>query len=205
MNPLETLTQLFKEFPGIGPRQAKRFVYFLLKQPSGYIDDITQLIKTVRAQMKQCTDCMRYFNLQHNKEILVCSICSDPKRDASKLIIIAKDTDLDAIEKSGAYTGTYFILGDLIQILEKNPAEKVYLHQLVKNIQKKSPALTEIIFALSTTVEGEHTEQIVREFIESLITEHSIKVSTLGRGLSTGLELEYTDSRTIQSALENKR
>jgi recombination protein RecR len=122
------------------------------------------------------------------------------------LLIVEKDIDLDAIEKSGAYRGLYFVLGGTIPILEKEPEKKVRLNELSSRISKMNNIneLSEIIFAFSVNAEGEHTIEFLEQHLKSLLPDKIVKFSHLGRGVSTGAEVEYLDSDTIKNALKNR-
>lgn len=200
MNSFDKLKELFGHFPGIGPRQAERFTYYLLGKDPGYIEEFRTLLSTLKKDVAQCKECMRYFSKR--TESSTCSICSNIDRDESILMLVAKDNDLSTVEKSEVYKGRYFIIGGLIPILEKNPDKRVRLSPLLSLISKRKETLKEIIFALSATHEGEHTAEFLGKEIKSILPQ--IKLSHLGRGLSTGLEIEYSDSDTIKAALQNK-
>jgi recombination protein RecR len=199
MDSFEKLKEIFGHFPGIGPRQAERFAYYLLGRDQNYLEELKSLLTTLKRDVTQCTECMRYFAKRNN--LSICSICSNPNRDDLTLMIVAKDNDLIAIEKSGVFNGKYFILGGLVPILEKIPEKRVRLNQLKSKIENNKN-LTEVILALSATHEGENTSDIIEEIIKGI--NPKIKVSRLGRGLSTGLEIEYSDTDTIKEALKNK-
>jgi len=196
----EKLKEVFGHFPGIGPRQAERFAYFLLGRDNGYIEELKGLLSTLKKDVIQCSECMRYFAKKNN--ISLCSICSDPNRNTEILMLVAKDNDLITVEKSGAFSGKYFVLGGLIPILEKVVEKRIRLNQL-KSLIEKNTQITEVILALSATHEGENTGDTVEKVIKDINSQ--IKVSRLGRGLSTGLEIEYSDSDTIKEALNNKK
>lgn len=200
MNDIDKLTEYFKEFPGIGPRQAKRFVYFLLRKNARYADELAQLIPRVRKQVTVCTDCNRYFVPQGTQRI--CNICSDATRESTTLMIVARDTDLEAVEKSDTYRGYYFILGGTLPILEERDAQKyIRLDELESALDKRTASgLTEIIIALNANPDGDNTARFLKEKLSS----RGIATSILGRGLSTGSELEYADSDTIKHALKNR-
>lgn len=197
MDPISKLAEYFREFPGIGPRQAKRFVYFLLTRNNSYLDELSRLILEIKKNIKVCTSCFRFF--QSNDGSL-CNICNNQNRNQSELMIVSRDNDFEAIEKSKTYDGLYFILGGNIPILDREPEKKVRLKELDEKIKKNN--FKEIILSLDATAEGEHTSDYLKQHIKSLDSE--IKISILGRGLSTGSELEYSDSDTIKNALKNR-
>ena len=193
---IDRLIESFLKFPGIGPRQAKRFVYFLAGEDKAYVDNLAKLILEVKSGMKQCESCYRYFESK-NIEIDLCPVCSGASRDSSVIMAVEKDVDLENIERTGNFRGKYFVLGGLLS-LAGNETASVRLKQLFDKVQKEKPA--EIILATSATVEGENTNLYIERILEPL----KVKITRLGRGLSTGAELEYSDSDTIENALKNR-
>lgn len=205
MDPIHRLAQLFSEFPGIGTRQSKRFVYFLLKQNRGYISELVRQIEALEQTILECQRCHRYFSKRFAAAGPVCGLCADEERDKSMLMVVEKDSDLDAIEKSGTYSGTYFVLGGALPILDKEPEKRIRIRELSTLIERESGDLKEIILACAVTPESEHTSEFVRENITPLSEQNFIKVTSLGRGLSTGTELEYSDAETLRYALEGRK
>jgi recombination protein RecR len=205
MDPIARLASLFAEFPGIGTRQSKRFVYFLLKQNKSYISELTRLIDALDASVLECARCHRYFMKRYQDAGPMCNICADSGRDHTILMIVEKDSDLEAIERSGTYQGTYFVLGGILPILEKEPERKIRLSPLRAVIEKESGDLKEVVLACAITPESEHTAEYVRDYITPLAEQNYIKVTSLGRGLSTGTELEYSDAETLRYALEGRK
>ncbi len=206
MNSFEKLLKIFEEFPGIGPRQARRFVYFLLSKDPQFLSSFSENIVDLKKEVAQCKECLRHFVKKGQSNDSLCSICADSGRDHSTLMVVAKDTDLAAIEKSESFEGYYFVLGGLVPILERNPERRVRANELHKAIERKAASgLKEIIFALSATNEGENTSLFLTKFLEEDTKKFDIKISHLGRGLSTGSELEYADKDTIKAALANKK
>lgn len=205
MDNTQRLIELFREFPGIGPRQAKRFVYFLLTRNGGFSSDLSKLIAEVRREVNVCESCFRFFpqDVSHSK---ACSVCRDTSREVSTLMLVSHDVDFENIEKTHSYSGYYFILGGSVPILEKNPEKRIRQSELIEIIKKrKTTGLSEIIVALNYNPEGEHTLSYLQALLRPLSESLGIKVSTLGRGLSTGTELEYSDSDTIKNALKNRQ
>jgi recombination protein RecR len=117
-------------------------------------------------------------------------------------MIVSRDVDFESIEKSRVYNGLYFILGGTIPILDKEPEKKVRLRELVEKIKKG--AYKEIILSLNANAEGEHTAEFLRAYLKDKFPSSEFSLSVLGRGLSTGSELEYSDSDTIKNALKNR-
>jgi recombination protein RecR len=200
MDPLHKLIEIFREFPGIGPRQARRFAFFLVSRPNNFLEELVDLIGEVKRTMRTCYECKRHFTSEAPQT--VCSICSNPHRDRSILMIVARDTDMEALEKTRAYQGLYFILGGTIPILDKDPEQRIRIRDLHQRLQ--ALPLRELIISLNATPEGEHTADYVMNSLKDYAAEHSVAVSVLGRGLSTGSELEYADASTLTSALVHR-
>ncbi len=205
MDATQKLIELFKQFPGIGPRQAKRFVYFLLTRNNGYTQEIAKLIGQVRSEVTSCAECLRFFTRTNDGQA-ICPVCRDTTRDSSVLMIVPHDVDFENIERTKSFTGYYFILGGTIPILEKNPEQKIRQKELLEIVEKRiGTNLKEIIIALNYTPEGENTLTYLEHLLLPFSEKHNIKLSALGRGLSTGTELEYSDSETIKNALKNRQ
>ncbi len=203
MNEIEELTKYFKEFPGIGERQAKRFVYFLLHKHPNYIKDLGDKILVLRDKIHQCPSCFLYFQGEQNN---LCDTCANSKTDKSSLLVVEKDADLENIKRSKIYNGMYFILGGLVPIVSKETPNFVRTRELIARVQKeiKSGNFKEVILALSINPQGEHTDMYLRELLSPLLNKNHFNIVSLGRGLSTGTELEYSDSETIKNALRNR-
>ena len=197
MDPISKLTEYFREFPGIGPRQARRFVYFLLTRNSAFLEEVSHLILEIKKNIKMCSSCFRFY--QNSNEGL-CNICKEKNRDKEQLMIVARDIDFETVERSGFYNGLYFILGGTIPILDKDPEKRVRIKELIQKINDGK--FKEIILSLNSNSEGENTANYIRTIINN--TNPNIKISVLGKGLSTGSELEYTDAETIKNALRNR-
>ncbi|HEY0220930.1 MAG TPA: toprim domain-containing protein, partial [Candidatus Paceibacterota bacterium] len=160
MDNTQKLTELFKEFPGIGPRQAKRFVYFLLNKSSSYTNDLSKLITEVRATVHTCDTCFRFFP---NTKSKTCKTCLDSNRDKTNLMIVSHDVDFENIEKTKSHVGYYFVLGGTVPILEKNPEKRIRQRELLEIIEKKiQDGLKEIIIAMNYNPEGENTLSYLR-------------------------------------------
>ena len=197
METIEELASAFARFPGIGPRQAKRFVYHLLSTPEGERAKLSGLITSIGKNVRQCPECMRYANGNGP----VCNHCADMERDNTVLMIVEKDQDLSAVERASAFKGRYFVLGGILTLSGKGAIREKELIRAVEKRVKKG--LSEIVLALSATSEGEHTADRVRELLALL--QGKIKISTLGRGLATGSELEYSDAETLRGAFQNRK
>lgn len=191
---LARLAQLFLKFPGIGERQAKRFAYFILTQPESYVSNLSKTLYDARKQANTCQMCFRVFEGQPGK----CSICKDSLRDPSTLVVVEKSQDIDSFERTD-YHGLFFVLGSLIPIVSRNTVSSTNIEALKSRISKDTQ-LTEIILAFPLTPNGDHTDIIVREMLSDFKT----KISSLGRGLSIGAELEYADTASLNASLKKR-
>jgi recombination protein RecR len=199
MDTIDELASLFARFPGIGPRQGKRSVFYLLSAPPAERAKLAELISALGKSVRQCEECFRFYN--GGSAASSCGYCADKNRSDAELMIVEKDQDLAAIERAGTYKGRYFVLGGVLTLTGKGVIRE---KELTKTIERrKKQGLAEIVLALSATSEGEHTADRVRELL--LPYRDALKISTLGRGLSTGSELEYSDAETLRAALKNRK
>lgn len=198
MNTIDDLAHALARLPGIGPRQAKRFVYYLLTVPAAERATLAALISDLGKNVRQCPDCMRYYP---GAEAGLCTYCDSTRRDDTLLMLVEKDQDLAAIERAGTYKGRYFVLGGVLTLIGKGAIrEKDLIRVLEKRIKN---GLAEVVLALSATSEGEHTADHVRLMLAPY--RNLIKTSILGRGLATGSELEYSDAETLRAALAGRK
>lgn len=209
MNSIDKLTEIFRSFPGIGPRQANRFVYYLLSRNGNYSSELARAVEGLKKEIVQCKECQKFFakngSTNSPQAAKLCSICSDDTRDGSMLMIVPRDIDLEAVERSGSYKGYYFVLGGVVPILEKEPEKKIRLQLLVSSLQERiKSGLKEVILAMNANADGEHTADYLKEKLSTYIQGPALYISILGRGLSTGIELEYADPETLKSAFEHR-
>ena len=194
--PLEELKELIAEFPGIGPRQARRIAQFMLGASAAYREKLARLVIEAAKAVSQCDLCLRYADTRNG----LCSICVDNTRDRDSLMVVEKDIDIESIESSSAYHGLYFVLGGLKTLTDRPNGRIVREKELLGRIAKEK--IEEVIFALSTTPEGDYTARELSKEITN--AKSNIKTTLLGRGLSVGAEIEYADSETLRNALRNR-
>ena len=193
---IQRLISLFAKLPGVGPKAATRFVFYLLRRPpletQELINSLSQLQKTV----KLCAFCLNPF--EPKKDETLCRLCSDVRRDRQLLCLVEKETDLELLEKTHKYHGLYFVLGTLLTPLKKRETEKQIIASLLKRV--KGGNFREVIIAISYTTEGEATSL----YLERILKPFNLKITRLGRGLPIGAEIEYADEETLASALEGR-
>jgi recombination protein RecR len=205
--PREKLVEQFKKFPGIGQKQAERFAYYIMKQNNSFIENFIQNIKDLKHSSIKCESCNRFAtqNKAHNNNL--CDICSNQNRNHSIVMILEKELDIDAIEKSKIYEGVYFVLGGHLPFLAKDAKEHIDIEGLVKKIinKIKDNTLEEIIFALPVNDEGDQEQEYIKKTLMQIVGIEKIKMSQLARGVSTGLEMEYVDHDTFMYAYKSRK
>ena len=194
------LSKLFLKFPGIGERQANRFAYFVLTQPESYVDALARTLMVARTHAHTCARCQRIFEGEPG----MCWICKNPARDQSTIIVVEKSQDIDTFAKTD-YKGLFFVLGGLIPIMQKNIVEGTNAQLLIDriNTDRLMHELSELILAFPLTPNGEHTDSAIRELLAHE-RDDGLQITSLGRGLSTGTELEYADSTSLNASLKKR-
>lgn len=208
MSNLDKLTSYFEKFPGIGGRQAKRFAYHILTLDPASVAELSSLIAGLQTTVVECASCHRFFSSSGGSSTL-CSICINANRDHSKLMVVATDSDITAIERSSQYDGLYFVLGGMVPLLHSEDSKKLRGGTLKATVEARLDAgLEEVILAFAVNPDGENTGRFIESIITPLFNARigvaAPRVSQLGRGLSTGSELEYADPETIKNALRNR-
>lgn len=200
----QRLTDAFKHFPGIGPRQARRFVYFLLSKGPKFAGELAKEINKLHKNTTRCEITHYYFQQKHGNETKS-EIAQDPDRDWSRLLLVETSMDLEAIERTGEYNGMYFVLGSHGSLMTDNLDSSLPFSELKDIITTHyKDELTEVIIATSVTPEGERVRDVTERQLSEFADKFNFKISTLGRGLSTGTELEYIDDHTLKHALAGR-
>lgn len=192
------IAKLFQKLPGVGPRQAARFVLALLDKPDSEIEELGYAISNLKRDISFCNQC---FNISDSQ---ICSVCSNPSRDRTKLLVVEKVTDLDSIEKTGLYKGLYHVLGGAINPLDNVLPENLRITNLesrVKNLTE-SGANLELILAMNPNTPGETTALYLKS---QFVNKPNLFITRLGRGLASGSHLEYADESTLKHALEYRK
>lgn len=196
---IKNLIDQLSKLPEIGPRAATRLAFFMINQPEAYLKQLAEAIQELKIKTKTCKNC---FNLASGA---LCDICSNPKRDQNIICVVEDILDILPFERLKRYNGVYHVLGGLIAPPEGITPEKLHIKGLaerIKHFQKaalKSPI--EIILALNPTTEGDTTALYLERTLKPL----NIKITRLGRGLSTGSDLEYADETTLINALLGRK
>jgi recombination protein RecR len=189
---LEKAVNEMAQLPGIGKRTALRLVLHLLKQPKEQTGFLAQSLVKMREEIKFCATC-------HNiSDVSICEICSNPKRDHQIVCVVEDVRDVMAIENTGQYRGVYHVLGGKISPMDGVGPSQLTISSLVEKV--KLGDVLEIIFALSSTMEGDTTNF----YIYKQIKDCEITTSSIARGISVGDELEYADEVTLGRSIVNR-
>jgi recombination protein RecR len=192
---LTDLIEAFGALPGVGPRTAERYAYYLLRQAS---DAPEKLAAALMALKDGIGYCQKTFALVPAGQALS-DLYTDPRRDKRTVAVVAEPFDLVALEKTGQYRGTYHVLGGLISPIDGIGPEQLHVDELVKRIDEDK--VKEIILATNASVEGESTAL----YLQQQIGPRKVKLTRLARGLSVGVDLEYADQITLSRALEGRQ
>ncbi|MCD8210219.1 MAG: recombination mediator RecR [Prevotella sp.] len=194
--PSELFEKAVSEFallPGIGQRTAMRLVLFLLRQDKEKVERFSQAINQMRQEIKYCKVC-------HNiSDTEVCPICSQTSRDASLICVVENIQDVLAIENTQQFSGLYHVLGGLISPMDGIGPKDIELASLVERV--KQGGISEVILALSPTMEGDTTNFYISRKLSPL----GVKLSIIARGVAIGNELEYTDEVTLGRSIIDRK
>ncbi|MEK6155008.1 recombination mediator RecR [Flavobacteriaceae bacterium 3-367] len=189
---LENAVYEMSQLPGIGKRTALRLVLHLLKQPADQTSRLSKALLHLREDIKFCNNC-------HNiSDVALCEICANPKRDGRLICVVEDIRDVMAIENTGQYRGMYHVLGGKISPMEGIGPQDLTIASLVN--KAKQGKVKELIFALSSTMEGDTTNFYIYKQLEEL----PLKTSTIARGIAVGDELEYADEVTLGRSILNR-
>lgn len=189
---LEKVVSEFSRLPGIGRKTSLRLVLHMLRQTNEDVDGFVSAISHLKKEVKYCKVC-------HNiSDTDVCPICSDPRRDASTVCVVENIQDVMAIENTQQYHGLYHVLGGIISPMDGVGPADIEIDSLINRVAEGH--VEEIIFALSSTMEGDTTNF----FISRKLADFPVKLSVIARGISVGDELEYTDEVTLGRSILNR-
>lgn len=189
---LENAVYEMSQLPGIGKRTALRLVLHLLKQPEERTNFLSDALTKLRGDVNFCSSC---HNISDTK---LCEICANPKRDETLVCVVEDIRDVMAIENTSQYQGLYHVLGGKISPMEGVGPQDLNIVSLVNRV--KEGVVKELIFALSSTMEGDTTNFYIYRQLEEL----DVTTSTIARGISVGDELEYTDEVTLGRSILNR-
>jgi recombination protein RecR len=209
------LTQELGRLPGIGPKSAERLTHHLLAADRGTVLALAEALRAIKEQVRRCSQCC---NLTEGE---LCSICADPRRDASLICVVEQPRDLAALERTASYRGLYHVLHGRLAPLDNMGPEQLTIDRLVErvrggrpekgvwNSEEKfqtpfsgdRPPVQEIIMATNPTLEGDGTAL----FISNVLASSGVRITRLARGLPSGSVLEFANNQMLADALEGRR
>lgn len=201
LDPFADLAEKLRALPGVGLRQARRMAEYLGRMPQEEVEALVRSLRALSESLARCPCCHRMFVPSQNQsgETQYCQLCGDNTRDETTLMVVAKDIDLLTIERSGTYKGRYFVLGRLLTFSGATERGLLPLAALSERVAALPPG-GEVIIALGVTADAEVTARAVSEEITPKLPP-GVRLTMLGRGLSTGTEIEYADPNTLSYAL----
>lgn len=192
---LVDLIDAFGLLPGVGPRTAERYAYYLVRQSDDSSQKLAAALKSIDGQVGYCK---KTFALVPAGQKLS-DLYTNPSRDKTTIAVVAEPFDIVAVEKTGQYKGTYHVLGGLVSPIDNVGPEQLHIKELIKRIDEDK--VREVILATNASVEGESTAL----YIKQQLGERKVKLTRLARGLPIGVDLEYADQITLGRALEGRQ
>ncbi|HET8929629.1 MAG TPA: recombination mediator RecR [Acidimicrobiales bacterium] len=190
---VQELIDEFGRLPGIGPKSAQRIALYLVNAPT---QDASRLARSIDNAKAEVTFCTRCFNMAEGE---LCTICVDPRRDASVVCVVEEARDLIAVERTGEFRGLYHVLGGAISPIEGIGPDQLHVRELV--VRLSDDQVTELIVCTNPNIEGEATAL----YLARLLADTGIRLTRLASGLPVGGDLEYADELTLGRALEERR
>jgi len=192
---LQNLIEELGRLPGIGPRTAERYAYFLLRQDPSQARKLASSVEKLHDGVGYCKVTFALVDKSQDLSPLY----TDPERDKTLIAVVADPFDIVAIENTRQFKGTYHVLGGLVSPIDGIGPEQLHIRELIERIKKDE--VKEIILATNASVEGESTALYIQQQLKG----SEVRISRLARGLAVGVDLEYADQITLTRALENRQ
>lgn len=193
--PIQNAAAAFSRLPGVGPKTALRYVFYLLRQPKADIESVARSLLTLADRIRVCGRCFTY-----TAGADLCEICSDPRRDKTVLCVVEEPRDISTMEATDAFKGHYHVLGGTLNPIEGITADVLRVRELEDRLAA-DPGIKEVILAFSPNVQGETTIMFLGKRLAAL----GRSVTRLARGLPMGATIEYADEITLGDALKGRR
>jgi len=190
---IERLIELMAKLPGLGPRSARRAVLALVKRRERLLVPLAEAMAEAARSVRLCARCG---NIATGE---TCAICADPRRDPASLCVVAEVGDLWAMERAGIFSGRYHVLGGVLSALDGVTPESLRIPEMAGRV--RAEGITEVILALSATVDGQTTAHVIADHL----AETGARVTSLAQGVPVGGELDYLDEGTLSAALAARR
>jgi len=193
--PLLDVIEALEQLPGVGPRTAERYAYYLLKTDNIKASNLASALEDLHSKIKYCPQTFALIETDQKLSPLY----TDPKRSKQVVAVVADPFDIVALEKTGSFSGTYHVLGGLVSPIDNVGPEQLHIEELIHRIDKDK--VKELILATNASVEGESTALLIMQ----KVGDRKVKVTRLARGLPVGVDLEYADQITLTRALEGRQ
>jgi recombination protein RecR len=190
---IERLIQILAKLPGLGPRSARRAVLHLIKNREKLLSPLALALAEARDKVVVCSVCGNVDTIDP------CSLCNDPRRDHGVICVVEDVSDLWALERAGAWSGLYHVLGGTLSAIEGVRPEDLAIASL--STRAAAPEIKEVVLAVNATVEGQTTAHYITDLLKPL----PIKLSRLAHGVPVGGELDYLDEGTLTAAIRSRR
>lgn len=182
--------------PGVGPRTAERYAYYLFKSNQKVAETIADTLANLHVQVKSCPITFALIDAHEDVSLLY----TDPTRDKSTIMVVEEPLDIYAIEQTREYKGTYHVLGGAVSPIDGITPDQLHIRELIERVGKDN--VEEIIIATNPSVEGESTALLLEKMLHE--KHPDLKLTRLARGLPLGVDLSYADQITLSAALENR-
>lgn len=201
--PIQRLIEFFIRLPGIGPRQASRFAYTLLDEDSITLQKFAETLSEFSRRIKRCAECFRAIDAGTQG-----TLCTQCQKQLHAILVVEKDQDLETIEKARAWQEGYHVLGGVVSLLNEKTRVTERIRALYSRLTQRlenTESPIEVVLATSATTEGDSTALYIERVLEPFTQSKKIVLTRLGRGISTGTEMEYADPQTLANALKNRK
>lgn len=192
-DPIDKLIRAFGRLPGVGQKTAMRYAYYVLRASGGYAQELATALLESQRVMRQCSQCLVPSASDP------CTLCSDPRRDGTRICVVEEPADLNAIHKSGAFDGTYHVLHGLLSPLDGIGPDDLQIGPLLQRIERGG--IAEVLLAVNPTLEGEATATYLAERLRP----YAVQITRLASGIPFGAEVEYVDAQTLAVAVTDRR
>ena len=192
LDSINSLINFFTKLPGVGYKTAQRYAYYIIEADKAHVEAFSEALADVKEKVKLCPRCGNFTDLE------MCGLCVKRGGNSEVICVVKDPRDVIAIERSGAFSGTYHVLHGVISPLDRKGPNDINLKTLLTRVREEGTV--EVIIATNPDVEGEATAN----YIASLLKPSGIKVTRLAQGLSLGSALEYADEVTLGAAITNR-
>lgn len=193
---LENAIEALSHLPGVGPRTAERYAYYLFRTNSQISETISEALNKLHTDVKLCPKTFALIDKSESESPLY----SNPNRDKTTVLVVEEPLDIYAIEQTKSYKGVYHVLGGAISPIDGITPDQLHIKELITRVQEDQ--VTEIIIATNPSIEGEGTALLLEKLLHENYPE--LKITRLARGLPLGIDLSYADQITLSAALENR-